>query len=156
MCRIAGFCSSTSCEGREWTLQRLQKLGFPAERVEFQGFSADYLGCYRRVDIALDTFPYAGGLTTVEALMMGVPVVTKYGNRHGTRFGLSFLSNLGLAELAAPDDAGYVERAVMLAQNMDILTFLHKKLRHMLQTSPLMDGYRYCREVETLYFRLCS
>ena len=140
-----------SDEGREWTLKRLHRLGFPAERVDFQGFSADYLTCYRQVDIALDTFPYAGGLTTVEALMMGVPVVTKYGSRHGTRFGLSFLSNLGLAELAAADDAGYMERAVMLAQNMDILTFLHKNLRHMLQTSPLMDGDSYCREVEKLY-----
>ena len=88
--------------------------------------------------------------------MMGVPVVTKYGNRHGTRFGLSFLSNLELAELAAADDAGYMERAVMLAQNMDVLTFLHKNLRRMLQTSPLMDGYSYCRDVEKLYFLLCS
>ena len=140
-----------SAEGREWTVKRLQGLGFPVERVDFQAFSKEYLKCYRQVDIALDTFPYAGGLTTVEALMMGVPVVTKYGNRHGTRFGLSFLSNLELAELAAADDAGYMERAVMLAQNMDILTFLHKNLRHMLQISPLMDGYSYCREVEKLY-----
>lgn len=143
-----------SAEGREWTLQRLRRLGFPVERVDFQGFSLDYLECYRQVDIALDTFPYAGGLTTVEALMMGVPVVTKYGSRHGTRFGLSFLSNLGLAELAAADDAGYLERAVMLAQNMDILAYLHKNLRHMLQNSPLMDGHRYCREVEKLYLNL--
>lgn len=140
-----------SAEGREWTMKRLHRLEFPVERVDFQGFSEEYLKCYRQVDIALDTFPYAGGLTTVEALMMGVPVVTKYGNRHGTRFGLSFLSNLGLTELAAADDAGYMERVVMLAQNMDVLTFLHKNLRRMLQTSPLMDGYSYCRDVEKVY-----
>ena len=86
-------------EGRQWTLSRLQRLKLPLERIDFRGFSADYLQEYNEVDIVLDTFPYTGGLTTVEALLMGVPLISLYGDRHGTRFGLSFLSNIGMAEL---------------------------------------------------------
>ena len=70
-------------EGRGYTLQRFQRLGLPLERIELRGLSDDYLLQYRDMDIALDTSPYPGGLTTCEALYMGVPVVTLKGNRHG-------------------------------------------------------------------------
>lgn len=79
-----------SAEGRAWTIERMKRLGLSVDRVEMRGFSADYLSEYYDVDIALDTFPYTGGVTTLEAMFMGVPVVSRYGSRHGTRFGLSF------------------------------------------------------------------
>lgn len=140
-----------SSEGRDWTLQRMKRLGLPIERIELRGFSADYLSEYHDVDIALDTFPYTGGLTTVEALYMGVPVVSMYGDRHGTRFGWSFLNNLGLPELAAREADGYVEKAVKLADDKELLCLLHRELRGLLKDSDLMDGEKYCREVESMY-----
>lgn len=140
-----------SNEGRDWTLQRMKRLGVPIERIELRGFSADYLSEYHDVDIALDTFPYTGGLTTVEALYMGAPVVSLYGDRHGTRFGWSFLNNLGLPELAAGDVEGYVQNAVMLAENKELLCLLHKELRGLLMESYLMAGKKYCRAAENLY-----
>lgn len=141
-------------EGRQWTLYRLQKLELPVERVDFRGFSAEYLQEYNDIDIALDTFPYTGGLTTVEALLMGVPVVSMYGDRHGTRFGLSFLSNIGMAELATDNRNMYISLAAGLVENKKLLKVLHGSLRSMVQKSPLMDGAGYCNDVEWMYRKL--
>lgn len=141
-------------EGRQWTLYRLQRLELPVERVDFRGFSTEYLQEYNDIDIALDTFPYTGGLTTVEALLMGVPVVSMYGDRHGKRFGLSFLSNIGMTELATDNRTMYISLAAGLAEDKKLLKVLHGSLRSMVQKSPLMDGAGYCNDVEWMYRKL--
>ena len=141
-------------EGRQWTLYRLQRLKLPVERVDFRGFSAEYLQEYNDIDIALDTFPYTGGLTTVEALLMGVPVVSMYGDRHGTRFGLSFLSNIGMAELATDNRNMYISLAAGLVEDKKLLKVLHGSLRSIVQKSPLMDVAGYCNDVEWMYRKL--
>ena len=138
-------------EGRQWTLHRLRKLCMPVERIDFRGFSADYLQEYNDIDVALDTYPYTGGLTTMEALLMGVPVVSLYGTCHGTRFGFSFFRNAGFEDLAADSKAGYVQLACGLADDRELLAFLHGNLRSMVQKSPLLDGRNYVRDVENLY-----
>lgn len=138
-------------EGRQWTLYRMQKLELPVERIDFRGFSANYLQEYNEIDIALDTFPYTGGLTTIEALLMGVPVISMYGDRHGTRFGLSFLSNIGMAELATDNRYTYIKLAAGIAEDKDLLKALHGRIRSIVQKSSLMDGVGYCREVEQMY-----
>ena len=88
-------------EGRSLAVERFERLGLDASHIELRGFSSDYLAEYADMDIALDTAPYTGGLTTCEALYMGVPVVTLKGGTHGARFGASLLKNAGLAELVA-------------------------------------------------------
>ena len=138
-------------EGRDYTLSRLQKLQLPIERIELRSYSADYLREYGDMDIALDTSPYPGGLTTCEALYMGVPVVTLTGNRHGARFGKSFLCNLGLGELVAESPEQYVNIARTLAGDGELLTALRQTLRRMMQASPLMDSRMYMQDVENLY-----
>ena len=65
---------------------RLQRLGFDMSRVMFEEATRDYMERYLDVDIALDTYPWPGGGTTCDALYMGVPVVTRYGERRSTRF----------------------------------------------------------------------
>ena len=138
-------------EGRSYTLERLRRLQLPLDRIEMRPYSADYLREYGDMDIALDTAPYPGGLTTCEALYMGVPVVTLTGNRHGARFGESFLRNLGLDELVAANAEQYRTIAALLAGDWDLLTVLREKLRPMMRTSPLMDGSQYMRDLEHLY-----
>ncbi|WP_303841694.1 hypothetical protein [Selenomonas ruminantium] len=138
-------------EGRNYTLERLRRLHLPLDRIEMRPYSADYLREYGDMDIALDTAPYPGGLTTCEALYMGVPVVTLTGNRHGARFGESFLRNLGLDELVAANAEQYKTIAALLAGDWDLLTVLREKLRPMMRMSPLMDGSQYMRDLEHLY-----
>lgn len=143
-------------EGRTFTKARLEKLQLPLERIEMRSYTGDYLQEYGDMDIALDTAPYPGGLTTCEALYMGVPVVALSGNRHGARFGESFLKNLGLGELAAASKAQYVNIAVALAGDWELLQVFRGRLRPMMQASPLMDSRNYMREVEKLYCGLLS
>ncbi|MBP3723775.1 MAG: hypothetical protein J6I62_11085 [Selenomonadaceae bacterium] len=140
-----------SVEGLQYTKKRMELLGISAEKFEFRGFGENYLSEYSDIDIALDTFPYNGGATSLEALMMGVPVVTLGGNRHGSRFGVSFLKNLNLNELIAKNEKNYVEIAVTLASDTELLASLRKGLRNIMLNSPLMDRNNYMKELEKLY-----
>ena len=131
--------------------ERLTRLGFDPSRVELRGFSEGHIFEYRDMDVALDTYPYTGGMTTFEALAMGVPVVSRYGARHGTRFGYSILQNLGLGELAAPTAERYLEIAAAVATDSELLSTLHGKLRAFLAASPLTDAAQYAVDIEAAY-----
>ncbi|MBR3722896.1 MAG: hypothetical protein IKN12_09045 [Selenomonadaceae bacterium] len=140
-----------SKEGLEYTKNRINSLGISTERIEFRGFSENYLEEYNDVDIALDTFPYTGGATSLEALMMGVPLVTLCGIRHGSRFGVSFLENLNLNELIAKDKNSYVEIASYIASDKELLLALRQNLRQMMLNSPLMDRKSYMKDIERIF-----
>ena len=131
--------------------ERLARCGIPAARVEMRGFSRDYLAEYGDVDVALDPFPYTGGITTCEALAMGVPVVTLRGTSHGARFGESLLVNANLAELIAAALEDYVRIAAALASAPDTLRVLRRNLRTMLRHAPLTDAAGYVHDVEDAY-----
>lgn len=126
----------------------LDDLNFDLRRIELRGFTANYLDEYKDVDIALDTFPYTGGVTTCEALYMGVPVISLYGGRHGTRFGYSILNNIGIGELATNNLDEYISRAVSLAKDFETISIFHKNLRRMMKNSALMNAENYVRDIE--------
>ncbi|WP_295163586.1 O-linked N-acetylglucosamine transferase family protein [Selenomonas sp. F0473] len=130
---------------------RMKRLGLDMSRVQFERATRDYMLRYLDVDIALDTFPWPGGGTTCDALYMGVPVVSYYTERHSTRFTYSLLANIGLGDLASERLSDYVETAVMLAGNLDLLDALHRELRDRMKVSPMMDQERYIREMEGCY-----
>ncbi len=138
-------------EGKMLARERFWRLGLDVVRIELRSFSANHLKEYADMDIALDTSPYTGGLTTCEALYMGVPVVTLCGKSHGARFGASLLKNANLIELIAYSKAQYIDIAKTLAASPETLTYLREKQRSILQTSPLMDFRRYVKEVEAAY-----
>jgi protein O-GlcNAc transferase len=127
--------------------------GVDPGRVNFQGRSPHraLLLAYNEIDIALDPFPYSGGLTTLESLWMGVPVVTKRGDRFAARHSASHLTAAGLPELIAPDPAGYVATARGLAENLQCLAELRSGLRARMAASPLCDGARFARNLEAAY-----
>ena len=143
---------------KAWKPKNLRKralsLGYRPDQIEVRPMMLDYIHEYMDMDIALDTFPYTGGGTTCEALYMGTPVITLAGTRHGTRFGLSLLENVGLGELAAQTPPEYIEKAAALASDRELLTALHRNLRPMMQRSPVMDGRGYVREVEAMYEKI--
>jgi protein O-GlcNAc transferase len=118
-------------------------------RIECLGWSAhsQLLAEYQRVDLALDTFPYNGGLTTCEALWMGVPVITCPGETFASRHSLSHLSNVGLTETIAHDLNEYVDLAVALATDLPRLAVLRSGLRDRVAASPLCDGKRFAHDL---------
>ena len=129
--------------------------GVAGDRLIIEGESphAQLLARYNDVDIALDTSPYSAGGTTLEALWMGVPVITRPVARFAGRHSLSFLSVLGLSELIGQDPAGYIAAAVGLAAERHRLKELRQGLRPLLQASALCDTARFTRHLEALYRR---
>ena len=134
--------------------ERLEKLGFDLKRIILEPATRDYLNEYLKIDIALDTFPYPGGGTTCEALYMGVPVITLAGSSHGSRFGNSILQNAGFGELVAGNKEEYVNKAVMLTKDLELLDELHKNLRKIVLNSILMDEQTYVRGLEKKYIEI--
>jgi protein O-GlcNAc transferase len=131
----------------------LLDLGVAADRIGFVSGSsshAEFLRVYNRIDIALDSFPYSGGLTTCEALYMGVPVVTFPGSRFCARHSTCHLRAAGLDDWIAVDTKAYVELAVRKAEQVPALTELRLGLRERMAASPLMDGAALARGFTTL------
>jgi predicted O-linked N-acetylglucosamine transferase (SPINDLY family) len=113
-----------------------------AERVEFVAPRPrkEFLELYHRLDVVLDTFPYNGHTTSLDALWMGVPVVSLCGERAVSRAGLGQLSNLGLPELVAFTEDQCVDIATKLANDIPRLQELRATLRQRKENSVLMDA----------------
>lgn len=110
---------------------------------------AEFLALHHQVDIALDTFPFAGMTTSMHGLWMGVPMLTLAGERMLSRSGLSLLAPLGLAEtFVAGTRAEYIDKALYWAQHIPQLAALRQQLRDNLINSPLMDGAAFSRDLE--------
>jgi predicted O-linked N-acetylglucosamine transferase (SPINDLY family) len=125
--------------------ERFARRGVDPARVVCRGASphAQMLAEYRDVDLALDPFPFSGGVTTCEALWMGVPVVSWPGETFASRHGLSYLSTVGLSEMIAGSLEEYVDLAVSLAEDRPRLAGLRARLRQQMADSPLCDGPRF-------------
>lgn len=106
---------------------------------------------YGDIDIALDPTPYNGGTTTLQALEMGLPVVSMTGSNLVSRMGASFLTALGRPEWLAADEDGYMAAAVRLADSCPALRGLRDSFRWQMQTSPLTDIQGHTRQLEALY-----
>jgi protein O-GlcNAc transferase len=130
---------------RTLTLERFAAHAIGAERIELEGYTdrARYLENYHRVDIGLDPFPFPGGTTTVEALWMGVPILSGRGSRFLSHAGESLLKTAGLPEWIAVDNEDYVRKAQAYAADLTALAELRAGLRNQLLASPLCDAPRF-------------
>jgi predicted O-linked N-acetylglucosamine transferase (SPINDLY family) len=130
-----------------------EKLGVSPTRLIGLPFEdrLKYFKYYRRIDLALDPFPYTGHTTTLDSLWMGVPVVTLAGPTVVSRGSLSILSNVGLRELVAKNKADYVTLAVALARDQARLRELRAGLRGRMEHSVLVDANRFARQMESAY-----
>ncbi len=142
---------------RTLLLGRFREQGIEADRIQLMPPILDqreHLQTYGKVDIALDPFPYHGTTTTMEALWMGVPVVTLEGDRHASRVGASILSALGLVACVAQTQGEYVQIAARLAAADSELDVLRQQLRPRLSVSPLTDGARFTAHLEQAYLKM--
>jgi predicted O-linked N-acetylglucosamine transferase (SPINDLY family) len=135
-------------------LQRIfAQYGIAPERIEHlpRLSTADYRALYGRIDIALDSWPCAGGTTTCDALWMGVPVITLAGERSFSRSGASLLANVGMEALVTYRPEDYVSRAISLAQDERQLAALRASLRDRMRQSALLNAERFTRALELAY-----
>ncbi|TDG21619.1 tetratricopeptide repeat protein [Paraburkholderia silviterrae] len=138
---------------RETLSARAQAQGIDPERVAFVGHQTRhlYLETYHRIDLALDSFPYNGHTTSLDAFWMGVPVVTRTGRSAASRGGWSIAANLGVPELVAHTDEAFVRIAVELARDLPRLAALRAGLRARMEASPLMDAPSFAANIESAY-----
>jgi predicted O-linked N-acetylglucosamine transferase (SPINDLY family) len=109
------------------------------------------MSTYQKIDIALDPFPYNGGITTCDALWMGVPVVSLEGRTAVGRAGKSLLYTINLKDLVAQTPNQYLAIATKLAQDTNRLANLRATLRDKMKSSPLMDAPAFAKDVESVY-----
>lgn len=140
-------------EVRQYYEARFAARGIAAGRLELRGFSPHgaQLAEYGEVDLALDPFPFSGGMTSLEALWMGVPVLTLANGRPAGMQTASFLAAAGLDRLVARDVDDYLARGAALAADLPALAALRASLRERLAASPLCDCTAFTADLERLF-----
>lgn len=138
--------------------EQFARHGIAPERIELSGYSphAAMLAQYGQIDIALDPFPFTGGMTTCEALWMGVPVVTLAGETLVSRQSASMLENLGQTAWIAGSPQEYRDIAVALASGIPALAAQPRQLRGLMGVSPLCDSAAMARDLEAAYSAMAT
>jgi len=115
----------------------------------------DHINLYKKVDIALDTFPYNGVTTSFESVWMGVPVITMKGYNFNSRCGESINKNLNMEMLIAENETQYIAKVKELCENKDKLINIRKKIFDQAASSPLFDvksfSHDFFETLETIY-----
>jgi protein O-GlcNAc transferase len=127
--------------------------GILPEQLDLRGVRphSELLKSYNEIDIALDPFPYSGGLTTCESLWMGVPVVTMPGPTFAGRHSATHLSNVGLNNWVTNSPNEYLDVVEKWCDNAESLANLRSNLREQVARSPLCDAPRFARNLETMF-----
>lgn len=138
---------------RDNLLTRLAECGVPTERVDLLGTTLriDHLAAFNRVDIALDPFPQNGGVSTLEALQMGVPVVAKLGQSLPSRAAGSILTALGLPDWVTDSEETYVDIAVSRAAELGDLDKLRHALPGQVRAAAACNPVAYAQAVDEAY-----
>lgn len=133
--------------------RRFARHAVAGERIQFDGATQHHemLGQYAEVDVALDPFPFCGGLTSCEALWMGVPIVTLAGTRPFSRQTYAILHAIGRPEWSAGNEEEYVRIAARLAGDPAALVQSRHELRPQIVASGFCDGPRFARTLELVY-----
>lgn len=143
-------------EMRERYLERFRQLQISPGRVEIHGWKSpvEHLKLYGRVDVALDTYPFNGCVTTLEGMWMGVPTITLVGESLISRAGLSILSRVGLEFFAASTAEEYVAKATALAQNRSALAKIRASMRQRVTASTLCNAKAHAAGLEAAYRKM--
>jgi predicted O-linked N-acetylglucosamine transferase (SPINDLY family) len=122
----------------EW----FESEGIAKDRLDFRARSEEpvYLQQHHHVDLCLDTFPYAGGTTTMHATWMGVPTLTQSGDTIPSRAGATVMSHAGLFGFIASDEDDFVAKGLAIASDLKALAGIRAGLREQFRTSPLLNS----------------
>ncbi|MBR1420375.1 MAG: hypothetical protein IJ575_04895 [Selenomonadaceae bacterium] len=130
---------------------RCKELGFDMNQVAIEDPSVQYMERYSELDIALDVFPYSGGGVACDAIYMGVPIITLRNERRSSRFASSILHAIGFGELITESVEDYIDRAVGIASDPDLIEILHQTLRQKLLDTVAIQSQNYNHTLEDYY-----
>jgi predicted O-linked N-acetylglucosamine transferase (SPINDLY family) len=147
-------------ENTDATNQRLRhhaaERGIAPERLVFAKKLANpyHLARYVLADLFLDTTPYGAHTTASDALWMGVPVLTLSGRSFASRVCGSLVRSAGIADLTCTTAEEYVDRAVALGKDRNLLESYREKLRVNRETCTLFDMPGLVQSLENLYAQM--
>ena len=128
------------------TLERFNKQKIEKNRLILLGESKtrkELLEIYNQIDISLDPFPFQGNTSTIEAIWMGVPVITLKGDRFLFHFGESINSNLNMHDWIAKNKEEYISKTIKFSSDLKDLSVLRMNLRDTIINSPVFDAKRF-------------
>lgn len=134
--------------------QIAQEEGIEIERLRFlerDQTEFEHRANLTIADVILDTYPYNGATTTLEALWVGIPIVTRVGEQFAARNSYTFMINAGITEGIARNEEEYIEWGIKLGTDENLRREISWKLHQSRQNSPLWDGKQFAREMEKAY-----
>lgn len=143
--------SLVNASNKQYFYDVFDKAGIARERVSLDATNGrtDYLLRINEADILLDTFPYGGGTTSLEAAMMGLAAITMEGDRWVSRMTSSYYHNIGHKELIAKTKEEYITKAIELANDIARIAAYRTALPRELKNSPL-EIKSFVRDFENL------
>lgn len=108
----------------------------------------DHIGLYKKIDIALDTFPYNGVTTTFEALWSGVPVMVMKGYNMNSRCGESILKNGNIDFLISENKEEYVKKVLFYSKNISKLEELRFKIYNNILNTSLFNSKKFSNDFQ--------
>jgi predicted O-linked N-acetylglucosamine transferase (SPINDLY family) len=138
---------------KEYFIKLFINHGVKKEQLIFEGdhSRSDLFEKYNSIDIALDTFPYNGGTTSLESFWMCVPVLTKKGNTFLSKCGESLNITLGLDEWICNDEIDYINKAIYMSKNIDKLQFVKNYLFDNRKEFKLFDSKNLAENLEAAF-----
>ena len=141
----------------EMTFRRFESQNIKKDRLILEGHAKtrkELLDVYNKIDIALDPFPYQGNTSTIEAVWMGVPVITLKGNRHLFHFGESINSNLNMLDWIAENHNEYISKAIKFSSNLKELSKIRKNLRSNALKTAVFDAKSFAEHFDKMLWNM--
>ena len=138
-------------------VKKFEKNKVKKEQLILEGESKnrkELLITYNKIDIALDPFPFQGNTTSIEAIWMGVPVITLKGNRYLFHFGESINSNLKMINWVANTKDDYILKAKNFSSDLKNLEKTRLILREIFYQSPLFDAKSFCEDFNNMLWKI--
>ncbi|MBF0381809.1 MAG: tetratricopeptide repeat protein [Magnetococcales bacterium] len=113
----------------------------------------DHLKSHELIDIMLDPFPHSSGITSLESLRMGVPVLNLE-NRIRNKISSSMLHIMEMNQWRSKNEEEYIQKAIEYSRDTDKLKELRHQLRERFDRSVLGNSQLYTKKVEAIYLQL--
>ena len=118
--------------------------------IENGGNREKILKDYNKIDIILDTYPYGGHTTSLEAAWMCVPILTISGNSFVSRAATSLNQSLGMLDWNCKDDIEYLAKAIKFSTSVDLLKKIKSELIIKRENSKIFDNIFYAKNFYSL------
>jgi predicted O-linked N-acetylglucosamine transferase (SPINDLY family) len=137
---------------KEKIIARLNAHGIPTDRLILEERKkTNQFVLYNRIDIALDPFPCCGGTNSMDAVYMGVPLITLAGNHFLSRLGVTILSNINMPEFITHSVDDYIKTSIALAKNHERLKSLRHMMHQRVKDSAVYNAPQFAQDMEAAY-----